>query len=43
VPWLDPDGEFPVVGSLAVNPSDDSLWMATNGSVFRVGRPGAAG
>jgi hypothetical protein len=36
VPWLDPDGEFPVVGSLAVNPSDDALWMATNTGLFRV-------
>ena len=39
VPWLDPDGQFPVVGSLAVNPSDDTLWMATNAGLFRV--PGA--
>jgi hypothetical protein len=36
VPWLDPDGEFPVVGSLAVNPSDGELWMATNTGLFRV-------
>jgi photosystem II stability/assembly factor-like uncharacterized protein len=34
--WLDPDGECPIVGSLAVNPSDDSLWMATNTGLFRV-------
>ena len=39
VPWLDPDGEFPVVGSLAVNPADAKLWMATNTGLFRV--PGA--
>jgi hypothetical protein len=36
VPWLDPDGEFPVVGSLAVNPADDKLWMSTNTGLFRV-------
>ncbi len=36
VPWLDPDGEFPVVGSLAVNPADGKLWMATNTGLFRV-------
>ena len=36
VPWLDPDGEFPVVGSLAVNPADGVLWMATNTGLFRV-------
>jgi hypothetical protein len=35
-PWLDPDGEFPIVGSLAVNPSDRELWMATNTGLFRV-------
>jgi hypothetical protein len=36
VPWLDPDGEFPVVGSLGVNPGDGKLWMATNTGLFRV-------
>jgi hypothetical protein len=36
VAWLDPDGEFPIVGSLAVNPADDTLWMATNTGLFRV-------
>jgi hypothetical protein len=36
VPWLDPDGEFPVVGSLAVNPADAKLWMATNTGLFLV-------
>jgi hypothetical protein len=36
VPWLDPDGEFPVVGALDVNPADDTLWMATNTGLFRV-------
>ena len=36
VGWLDPDGEPPVVGSLAVNPADDTLWMATNTGLFRV-------
>jgi photosystem II stability/assembly factor-like uncharacterized protein len=36
VPWLDPDGEFPVVGSLAVNPADDALWMSTNTGLFRI-------
>jgi photosystem II stability/assembly factor-like uncharacterized protein len=42
VPWLDPDGEFPVVGSLAVNPADDTLWMATNAGLFRVPGGGKA-
>jgi photosystem II stability/assembly factor-like uncharacterized protein len=40
VPWLDPDGQFPVVGSLAVNPADDALWMATNAGLFRVAGSG---
>ena len=42
VPWLDPDGEFPVVGSLAVNPADAKLWMATNTGLFRVPGEGKA-
>ena len=42
VPWLNPDGEFPVVGSLAVNPADDTLWMATNTGLFRVPAGGKA-
>jgi hypothetical protein len=36
VPWLDPDGDVPIVGSLAVNPADGRLWMATNTGLFRV-------
>jgi photosystem II stability/assembly factor-like uncharacterized protein len=36
VPWLDPQGEFPVVGSLSVNPADGALWMATNTGLFRI-------
>ena len=40
VPWVDPDGELPVVGSLSVNPADGVLWMATNTGLFRV-REGA--
>ena len=39
-PWLNPHGEAPVVGSLAVNPADNALWMATNTGLFRV-RDGA--
>jgi hypothetical protein len=42
VPWLDPDGEFPVVGSLGVNPADGKLWMATNTGLFRVPGDGKA-
>jgi hypothetical protein len=42
VPWLDSDGQFPVVGSLAVNPADDTLWMATNTGLFRVPAAGKA-
>jgi hypothetical protein len=36
VPWLDPQGEFPIVGSLSVNPADGALWMATNTGLFRI-------
>ena len=42
VPWLDPDGELPIVGALAVNPADDKLWMATNTGLFRVPGEGRA-
>jgi photosystem II stability/assembly factor-like uncharacterized protein len=42
VPWLDPDGEEPLVGSLAVNPADDALWMSTNQGLYRVSGGGAA-
>ena len=36
VPWVDPDGEPPYIGSLSVNPSDGALWMGTNTGLFRV-------
>jgi len=41
VPWLDPDGELPVVGSLAVNPGDGELWMSSNTGLFRIPGDGA--
>jgi photosystem II stability/assembly factor-like uncharacterized protein len=40
VPWLDPDGEFPIVGSLAINPRDDSLWISSNTGLFSVAGEG---
>jgi hypothetical protein len=36
VPWIDPDGVAPLVGSLDVNPADDSLWLATNTGLWRL-------
>jgi hypothetical protein len=36
VPWIDPDGVSPIVGSLDVNPADGSLWLATNTGLWRV-------
>jgi len=36
VPWIDPEGQDPVVGALDVNPSDGSVWMSTNTGLFRV-------
>ena len=42
MPWLDPRGEQPLVGSLAVNPADDTLWMSTNKGLYRVPRAGGA-
>ena len=36
VPWIDPDGVTPLVGSVDVNPADDSVWLATNTGLWRV-------
>ena len=36
VPWVDPDGEPPYVGSLSVNPADDTLLMGTNTGLFKI-------
>ena len=36
VPWVDPDGDPPIVGSLTVNPADSTLFMATNTGLFRI-------
>jgi hypothetical protein len=36
VPWVDPDGDPPIVGSLTINPADDSLFMGTNTGLFRI-------
>ena len=30
VPWVDPDGDPPYIGSLSVNPGDGSIFMGTN-------------
>jgi BNR/Asp-box repeat len=36
VPWVDPDGDPPYIGSLSVNPKDSSLLMGTNTGLFRI-------
>jgi hypothetical protein len=36
VPWVDPDGDVPIVGSLTVNPADSTLFMSTNTGLFRI-------
>ena len=36
VPWVDPDGDPPIVGSLSVNPADSTLFMGTNTGLFRI-------
>jgi hypothetical protein len=36
VPWVDPDGDVPIVGSLSVNPTDSTLYMGTNTGLFQV-------
>jgi hypothetical protein len=36
VPWVNPDGDPPIVGSLTVNPADSTLYMGTNTGLFRI-------
>jgi hypothetical protein len=36
VPWVDPDGVTPIVGSVDVNPADDTVWLSTNTGLWRV-------
>jgi BNR/Asp-box repeat len=36
VPWVDPDGDPPIVGSLTENPADKTLFMATNTGLFTI-------
>jgi hypothetical protein len=36
VPWVDPDGDPPYIGSLSVNPADGALWMGSNTGLFRI-------
>jgi photosystem II stability/assembly factor-like uncharacterized protein len=40
VPWVDPDGTPPYIGSLSVNPADGSLLMGANTGLFRIPRDG---
>jgi hypothetical protein len=41
VPWVDPDGDTPIVGAVTVNPADSTLFMSTNTGLFRL-TPGAS-
>jgi hypothetical protein len=36
VPWIDPDGQDPIVGGLDVNPRDRSVWLSSNTGLFRI-------
>ncbi|HWM10348.1 MAG TPA: hypothetical protein VNO82_13435 [Solirubrobacteraceae bacterium] len=40
VPWVNPDGVSPIVGSVDVNPADDSVWFSTNTGIWRVAAEG---
>jgi len=40
VPWVDPDGEPPLIGSLSANPTDGSLLMGSNTGLFRIAPDG---
>ncbi len=40
VPWVDPDGDPPYIGSLSVNPADGSIFMGTNTGLFSIPKAG---
>jgi hypothetical protein len=40
VPWVDPDGDPPYIGSLSVNPRDGTLLMGTNTGLFSIPKAG---
>ena len=40
VPWVDPDGDPPYIGSLSVNPKDGTIFMGTNTGLFEVPKAG---
>jgi photosystem II stability/assembly factor-like uncharacterized protein len=40
VPWVDPDGDPPYIGSLSVNPRDGAIFLASNTGLFRVPKEG---
>ena len=40
VPWVDPDGDPPYIGSLSVNPGDGSVFMGTNTGLFQIPEAG---
>jgi hypothetical protein len=41
VPWVDPDGDPPIVGGLSVNPADGTLLMTTNTGMFTIAPGGS--
>ena len=41
MPWVDPDGDAPIVGALTVNPADSRLFMSTNTGLFRIAPGGS--
>jgi hypothetical protein len=40
VPWVDPDGDTPYIGSVSVNPSDGTIFMGTNTGLFEIPKEG---
>src|SRR5688572_10804483 len=40
VPWVDPDGDPPYIGSLSVNPGDGTIFMGTNTGLFEIPKAG---
>jgi hypothetical protein len=42
VPWVDPDGDPPYIGSLSVNPKDSSVLMGTNTGLYKIEAEGTS-
>ena len=40
VPWVDPDGDTPYIGSVSVNPADGAIYLGSNTGLFEIPKVG---